>query len=301
MNVSAAAVVRQEFRAARRERLPQLMLVVFLGLVAAATFIGWLTHTTVTSVYTEALREGATNQPNPFLLVPPLSAVKNIVIYVSLIGALLAILVGVQSAIRDRKAKVLGMVFSRPIGRRLYIAAKFAGVMLLLGLTLCAAAVLTWFSLWIIGGQPLNWVLTGHLILYFVVSWAFLIPFAALGMMSGLYSQRETTALLVPILIWVLFTFILPQLGTAAEPISFLNPVPAQISSSGPFFAFNHQFLQPLSYIDHYKELSASTLAYTHDTAILQQELEVGSFVVLSTTALLYFAPRLIRQGSLYE
>ena len=87
-----------------------------------------MTHTTVTSVYNEALREGATTQPNPFLSVPQLDPVKNVVVYIALIGALFAILVGVQSMLRERKSRVLNLILSRPIGMRSYVLAKFLGI-----------------------------------------------------------------------------------------------------------------------------------------------------------------------------
>lgn len=299
-NDTYMTTVVQELRAARRERLPQLILGVFIVLVAAASFIGWLTRVTVTSIYNEALRQGVTNQPNPFLHASALDPVKNIVIYVALIGALLAIILGVQSTLRDRKAKVLDMVFSRPISKRHYVAAKFIGISAWLGIVMCAAAVFTWLSLWIIHGQPLALWPTGRLAVFFVISWLFLAPFTAIGMISGLASKRETSALLAPILLWVLLTFIVPQLGTAAEPISFLNPVPAQVASSGVFFQINHQILQPISYIDHYKRLSADTLGYDN-ASWKTQALETGLSVMAGVAVLIGFAPKAIRKGELYE
>lgn len=302
MNQSAiTAVVRQELRTARRERLPMILLAVFFVLIAAATFIGWMTHTTVTSVYNEALREGATSQPNPFLLVAPLDSVKNIVIYISLIGALLAIVMGVQSALRDRKAKVLGMVLSRPLHRRAYAAAKLSGIMLWLAGVLGVAALMTWVSVWIVRGQPVPLGQVGQLMLFFFVSWCFLLPFAAIGLWSGMSSRQETTALLLPILIWALIMFIVPQLGTAAEPISFLNPVPAQVASTGPFFSFNQHFLQPLSYIDHYKAVSSVVLQYTDASSLAVQLSEAIGLALATTAAYIFVSPRMIRSGELYE
>lgn len=295
------AVVRQELRTARRERLPMILLLVFFILIAAATFIGWMTHTTVTSVYNEALREGATSQPNPFLLVAPLDSVKNIVIYISLIGALLAVVMGVQSALRDRKAKVLGMVFSRPLPRRSYAAAKLGGIMLWLAGVLGVAALMTWVSVWVVHGQPVPLGQVGQLMLFFFVSWCFLLPFAAIGLWSGMSSRQETTALLLPILIWALIMFIVPQLGTAAEPISFLNPVPAQVASTGPFFSFNQHILQPLSYIDHYKAVSSVVLQYTDASSLAVHLSEAIGLALATTIAYIFVSPRMIRSGELYE
>lgn len=287
---------------ARYERLPQLLLIIFIVMVAAASFIGWLTHATVTSVYNEALREGATTQPNPFLHAPPLNSVKNIVIYIALIGALLAIILGVQSALRDRKAKVLNMVFSRPVSRRHYLFAKLLGISIWLAVILAVSAVFTWISLWVIQGQPLSASLTGHLVVFFIISWLFLVPFISMGLMSGFIARRETTALLTPVLLWALLSFVIPQLGTAAEPISFLNPVPAQVASKGKFFRSSRQVLQPVSYINHYKQISASTLGYNNSGESWKSpSFEAAILAAGSLAVLVSLTPRAIRKDELYE
>lgn len=296
-----AATIRHEIKAARRERLPQLILIVFLFMVAAASFIGWLTHENIMSVYNEAVRQGATTQPNPFLQIPQLNPVKNVVIYIALIGALFAVLIGVRSSVRDRKSRVLDLVFSRPISKRQYVLARFTGMAIWLGVITGIAGILTWLSLWIVQGMVPSLAHIGQLIGFFLLSWLFLLPFMALGMMSGMRAKGETTALLVPILVWVLVTFVVPQFGTAEEPISFLNPVPAQPASQGAFFQMNRQLLQPLSFTDHYKELSAASLHFTDSHDLSPQALEFAAVIGATVGSLVIFAPRLMRKGELYE
>jgi ABC-2 type transport system permease protein len=196
---------------------------------------------------------------------------------------------------------VLDLVFSRPIGKRSYTLARFVGIAAWLGVIIVIAGVLTWASLWIVQSAAPSLADVGHLATFFVVSWLFLLPFTALGMMSGMYAKQETTAMLLPILVWVLFTFVVPQLGTAEEPISFLNPVPAQPASQGVFFEINRQVLQPLSFTDHYKELSSAALQYTSDHELVRQGLEFTLIIGLTVVPLVVFSPQLIRQGELYE
>ena len=295
------ATIRHELKSARRERLPQLILSVFLAMVTASSFIGWMTHKTVSSVYNEAVREQLTTQPNPFLQVPALDSVKNVVIYTALIGALFAVIVGVRSSLRDRKSGVLNLIFSRPVGKRQYVAAKYIGILSWLGIVIIIAAILTWASLWIIQGHPPSLSNSQRLLLFFGISWLFMLPFTALGMMSGLFAKQETTALLLPILVWVLITFIVPQLGTAEEPISFLTPIPSQPVSQGVFFQINRSLLQPISYTDHYKELSGASLSLSQDHQVAKQSLEFALIIGVTVVSLIVFSPKLIRSGELYE
>ena len=66
------------------------------------------------SVWQKTVQAGLTQAPNPFAYVSPLYYARNTVIYLVLIGALMAIVVGVTSAMRDRKARTLDLVLSRP-------------------------------------------------------------------------------------------------------------------------------------------------------------------------------------------
>lgn len=283
------ATARHELRSAQRERMPQALLVVFLGMVAASSLIGWSTNHTVTQVWEKTRAAGLTQAKNPFAGVSPLYYAANVVIYVVLIGALLAIVLGATSALRGRKSGTLDLVLSRPAGTRSYLAGKLAGTGAWLAIVVVAAAVLDWVSLAIIQGALLSAGDTLRLAAFYGVAWLFLLGFLALGLVSGLYSRRETTALLVPIAIWSVVAFVVPQLGTAARPVSLLNPVPA-VPTEGGAFSVIHTALGPLSVTEQFKTVSGSLLGNGQVsgnvlvglTSILAA-LALGSAVLLAT------------------
>ncbi len=296
-----SATVRQELMCAKRERLPQVLLVIFLAMVALSCFIGWATNHTVTSVYNEVLRQGITTAPNPFTGVSPLFYARNTVIYIVLIGALLAIVLGVQSALRDRKARVTDLLLSRPVSTPLYVGAKLTGLAFWLLAILAVSAVINWLSISLIVGHILSMSDSLRLTDLYVVAWVFLIPFICLGLLSGLYARRETSALLVPIVIWSLLTFVVPQLGTAEHPVSLLNPVPAQIVSHGFFFQVNQTVFGPLSLTEHFKQVSGTILKDDQATGNTRKsQIIMGSFAVISITALLTIKRSRLR-SELYE
>ena len=81
--------------AGRRRSALAAMLV---AVTVMAGVLGWSSHHTIVRVYDEATRllaaAGQPAPPNPFLLKPTLSLLSNMVIYIPLIGALLALVVG---------------------------------------------------------------------------------------------------------------------------------------------------------------------------------------------------------------
>jgi ABC-2 type transport system permease protein len=286
---------------AKRERLPQILLAIFLAMTALSCFIGWATNRTVTNVYNEAIRQGITHAANPFTGVTPLYYARNTVIYIVLVGALLAIILGVQSTVRDRKAHVSDLLLSRPVAAPVILAAKLAGVSLWLFAILMVSAGINWASISFIGRQFLSLQDSLHLLGFYLIAWLFLVAFTALGMITGLYARRETSALLVPIIIWSAITFVLPQLGTAEHPVSLLNPVPAQIVSHGFFFHVNQTLFGPLSLTEHFKTASGIVLHDSETHGSLAKSLGIICVFVVVSVAILLATRRQRLRSDLYE
>lgn len=91
-----------------------------------------------------------------------------------------------------------------------------------------------------------------RLLAFFAVAFVVLLAFVTLGTLSGIYSSRETTALLVPISIWSNSAFVFPQAGTSANPVPLLNPIPSARVPGGAFDPLN-AVLSPLSVTEQFK------------------------------------------------
>jgi ABC-2 type transport system permease protein len=291
-----------ELKAAGRERLAIALLGVFLGMVLVSSGIGWATHHTVTIVFNETVRVTGQKLVNPFDRVSSLDSLKNTIIYIVLIGALLAIVAGTRSSIRDRKAGVASLIFSRPVAAWSYAAGKLIGVQVWLGLVLAAAAVLSWLSVWLVSGHILSLSATGSLLAFFGLALLFLVPFTAMGLLAGAYSHYESTALLVPILLWVAVTFVVPQLGTAEHPTALLNPVPSAVTASGVFFQFNRYMFQPIAITEHFKH-AGSVLLGLAEAGSRGIGADLASIIIIGilAAALLVFVPRQVARRDLYE
>lgn len=204
---------------------------------------------------------------------------RNAIIYVTLIGALLAIVMGAQATLRDRKAGTSGLVLSRPVAGVARLCGQFAGVGTVLAGVLALSMMLTWTIISAIVGAVLGVDATLRLIGFGALSWLLLAIFVLLGMLAGLRSRREASALLVPFVVWSLLAFVVPQIGTAARPVSLLNPVPAVVSS-GSGFELAATITGPLSVTEQFKRLSG---------LLLQDATVTGSPAVTLTTMAVTF------------
>ncbi|WP_062292329.1 ABC transporter permease subunit [Demequina phytophila] len=275
---------RHELLASVRAKAPYALVAAFLGMVAASTFIGWRTSVTVTSIYDQVLADGLTTQPNPFTDVSPLYYVRNTVIYVLLIGSLMAATLGVQSALRDRKAETAALIGTRPVDGRALRAGRLLGLGLLLAALVGITQIITWISVSALVGGPLSASETLAIAGFGVITWLLLIGFAGIGVLSGRLLRRERTALLAPVVAWAVIAFVIPQLGTAARPVSLLNPVPLPAQDSGAF-SWLSQVLSPLAITEHFKTASAALLESSSTGSPLASALIVALFACLALAA----------------
>ncbi|MCU1545239.1 MAG: hypothetical protein JWP30_339 [Homoserinimonas sp.] len=242
-----------------RARIAHLLLFVFIGMVSLSSIIGWVTNITVTGVYEKILANGLTVAPNPFSAVPELYYARNAVIYVVLIGTLMAIVLGVQATLRDRKSATAGLILSRPVAVSARVGGQLAGLGVVIFAVLAISMAISWAGISIITGAPLGSDSTFRLLGFAGCAWMLLMVFAIIGMIAGITSKRETTALLVPFALWSGLAFVIPQLGTAARPVALLNPVPMP-EQTGGYFDVLSAITGPLSITEHFKRAGSILL-----------------------------------------
>lgn len=286
------ASVRHEFLCTVRGRMSQLLLFVFIGMVAISVIIGWAGRSTVSAVYQQIAAQGLTRAPDPFAGIPALYYAHNAVIYVILIGALLAILLGVQATIRDRKAATSVLVLSRPVGRAGRLLGQLAALSGVLTAAMASGTVISWVGISMITGAALGPDATVRLAAFGLVSSVFLAGFALIGMLAGIYCNKETTALLAPFIAWSVITFVLPQLGTAARPVALLNPVPALPPVPGGVPSAINAFVGPLSITEQFKTVAGVLLRNTSTTGSVIEGVVVLVVFLAVLTTLILLTPR---------
>ena len=261
-------IAAHQLRMLSRERVFLAILASLLLMTVLAGFIGWSSHNTIVKVYEESramlASEGQPPPPNPFDLKPRLSLLSNMTIYIPLIGALLAIVVGHLSIVTDRAAGSTRLIFSRPIRRSTYLWGKLAGIAGALLVILATSYVLSAVSLTIVNGSAPTTAELGRLALFFALSLAYMVLFALIGMATALVVRGRSLALLVALGIWMVVTFMVPQFTSGLRPTASLNPIVQPVSTSQQFFRMT-SYLRPFSISEQYRDASASILETAPD------------------------------------
>ncbi len=260
-------IARQSARFALREKTVALLAALFVALVLISAWLGWRATATVDSIYADAAaflqKSGQPVPQNPVLDISPLSLMRNMSVYVALIGALSAIVIGNRLVGLDRKAGVLPLIGIRPLTRSTYAKGKIValgGLILLLALISGIIAVVTFLLLPAVVPNAAQWV---QLAGFMGVSALYMAIFGLVGLGTGAAARSETVGLLVPVTLWLTLTFIFPQLTANLNPTAAINPISALAPlPDTPFFHAAGQVLGPLSLADAYKFASASLLDY---------------------------------------
>jgi ABC-type transport system involved in multi-copper enzyme maturation permease subunit len=232
-------------------------------MASLAGFLGWSSHRTIVKVYDATVAslaaDGKPAPPNPFDAKPRLSLLANMTIYVPLIGALVAILIGHLAIVGDRAAGAERLIFSRPVARGRYFAGKLLGSTLALTAIVAGCLVLSAISLAIANGALPGGGDLGRLVLFYGLSLAYLLLFALIGIVAALLTNVRSLSLLGAVGAWLVLTFAVPQVTSGLRPTASLNPVSEPVSTSQRFFGLTSR-ARPFSVSEQYKLASSQIL-----------------------------------------
>jgi ABC-2 type transport system permease protein len=259
-------IAKNEFKTLFKENTFTVLLIIFILMTLFSTYIGWSAKNTIINVYQETVKELSSKgvkeiPPNPFTGIPDLSILKNMIVYFFLIGSLLALVIGNNAFIRDRRSGVLRIVFSKPVNKQTYIFGKIVGIFETLLLVIFISFLLSLFSTFLISGHFLTPIEILKLLGFYAISLVYLLIFSMIGLYFAIYSEGESIALLIPVIIWVLITFVLPQITSALVPTALLNPTNIQtVTPHSNFFHILQIVIRPFSISESYKEISGILL-----------------------------------------
>jgi len=257
------AIAAQLVLSLRRQRTFLALLVTLLVMTALAGVIGWISHRTIIKVYDEAVTLLATTgtpaPPNPFDTKPTLALLSNMVIYIPLIGALMALVLGHLSMADDQSSGIGRLIFSRQVTRRSYVTGKMLGATTVLAIIMAASLLVSAVSLLIVNGALLSAPDLTRLVVFYLLSLLYLMAFALVGMVSVLLTRRRSMALLLALGVWLVLTFALPQFTSGLRPTASLNPITDPVSTSQTFFDVTAK-ARPISVSEQYKEASTRVL-----------------------------------------
>jgi ABC-2 type transport system permease protein len=213
-------IARKEIADAFRNRLFLVSMVMLLALTLIAISLGATTvHNRITE-YNQSVQVlkdlGRTDIP-PMPALNPIAVSKNFINYLAMLGALLGMIVGFTTINKERQAGTLRLILSRPVYRDQFLTGKVLGNTVLFALLMLSVGVATVAVLRVVGGVTLTGQQTIKLGLTMVMSWLYILIFFLLALFFALVTSKGNNALLLTVIVWLVFAFILPQIGDTMD------------------------------------------------------------------------------------
>jgi ABC-2 type transport system permease protein len=273
------AAFKHELLSSLRSKSPQLVVSVFLVLTSISSIIGWLTVRNVTKIYNDIVSQNLTTAPNPFTNVPSLYYMRDSVIYVVLIGSLMAIILGAQASLRDRKSNANELIKTRNVNLVHRILGQLSAIASIIVLLEIVSLLTSFILIWVIQKTPLNIGAIFSLLGYGAVSALLMVALAAIGFTFGTISKSEESSLLYPIVGWAVVTFTIPQIITSTHPVALLNPTPAISTGTGLAQSVING-ISPLAVMENFKAIANAILGI--DKSLLLSKVDLLSFSVFA-------------------
>ncbi|MEZ7821301.1 MAG: ABC transporter permease subunit [Patescibacteria group bacterium] len=266
----------EEIKVLFKEKIFFVLLSVFILMSFLSSSLGFIATKTTTSIYNSSVifltQKGVSNIPtNPISSFGALTDFRNIIIYMFLIGALLAVVIGHRSFIRERKSGTLPLLLSRPISSFDLFLGKAVGIGVIIFLIIFASFLIGILSSLILPFRHLSSEDIVRLILFYILSFFYLLLFAFIGLFFAIKTKSESLALFIPICIWVGISFVLPELISGANPTALLNPITMnqELTQNSAFFSLMQNYLQPFSIGGQYVSFSSELLNNSPQTILL--------------------------------
>jgi ABC-2 type transport system permease protein len=284
-------IARKEFQAAFRNRLFITITILFLAMSILSVYIGSTTKRAEMRVYNETVvsltAQGATVLP-PQPEIHTLTILTNLTEYVSMIGAILAVVLGHNTLIEEKESGGLLLILSRPVYRDRLLTGKLLGNAVIIGVLLGLVFVFNLVLLVLVGGI---WPTSGEVLrlLSFVgLAFVYMLIFLTLSMLLSIRMKNAATVFLMSLVFWMLVSFVIPQMAeTQMANSTIINSI-SGATNQIPQDTVISQSLNFLSPTWHLRNIGGQLLEVSPGSAAFDPGTLIGHWL---TTLLVLSAP----------
>ncbi len=265
-------LAQKEVMAAFRDKIFLIIVGLFVLLSIVSVYIGSSTKNAEMQAYqniVELLKaQGKVIFPTPPEIFP-LSILQNIITYVSMIGAVVAIFLGYEAFNGERNQGTLKLIATRAIYRDQIVTGKLLGGGMVLGLLLGIILIfnLTLFIL-ISGLSPdINEII--RLLTFFMLALIYLMFFYTTTLFVSIKTNNSEFGFLLMMVVWITLSFVVPQLAESQRSFAYTLNATAQTVTQVPTDTLISRTIELLSPTVQFQNISKDLLQVTSETATI--------------------------------
>jgi len=213
-------LAKKEILDAFRNKVFILLLAMLFLLIIVSVVLGSIQVNINVESYNESINFLKSMGKTDFPSAPsfnPLSASKSFANYIGLLGALVAIVLGNASIIREWRGGTMRLLLSRWISRNGFISGKILGNLVLLACITLFSFIITLLAVIMVSKAPVTADEIARQGLFFLVSFLYMAFFMLLGLCMALIVRGGNKALMITVVILLVISFILPQIGDTMD------------------------------------------------------------------------------------
>lgn len=263
-------IAGKEVKTAFRDNIFLIITGLFVLLSAISVYIGSSTKNAELQAYQSIVQllqnQGATSFP-PQPEIFHLSVLSNIINYVSMIGAVVAIFLGFETFSGERDKGTLKLIAVRPVYRDQIVTGKLMGggivISVLLGIVLIFNLVL--FIL--VSGMtlPINEII--RLLVFFMTAFVYMMIFYTATMYVSLRTNDSTFGFMLMMIIWLAISFVLPQLADSQRSFAYALNSTAQTVTQVPSDTLVSKTIELFSPAVQFQNIGRDLLQVVPETA----------------------------------
>lgn len=138
---------------------------------------------------------------------------------VSVFGALVAIGLGFDAIVKERKSGSLNVLLTHPVYRDLVITGKFAGMMVTLGLVTVISVVTSTGLMLNVSGITVSVEVINRIVVFMMLVFLFMLSYLALSVAISTFTKESSTSLFYNVAVWLILALLLPTIASVTAEI----------------------------------------------------------------------------------
>ncbi len=194
----------------------------------------------------------------------------------SLFGPLIAIILGFDAIVKERRSGSLNVLLTHPVYRDQVITGKLIGIMLTLGSVVVVAVAASTGIMLGVSGITLSAELISRIIVFMMLVFLFMLSYLALSVAVSTFTKESSDSLIYSIAVWLVLGLLLGMVAYTAAGIITGQQKMFEISSDDP------SSMEKMKQRDKIAQDIMSLSPSTHFTELITGPQQAGGYIVTS-------------------
>jgi len=266
---SIIIIGKNEFKTAFKDNVFVIITGLFLILSIVSVYIGATTKSVELQTYNNVIESLKAAGTTTFPVKPDISSLsilKNIITYISIVGAVIAIFLGFDSISNEREKGTLKLILSRPVFRDQLIIGKLVGAFLVIGSIITITFLINLILFTVVTGVSPTGSEVIRLLLVLLFGFLYMMLFYICSLFVSMQSGSRNFGFLFMMIVWLAVSFVIPQLAESQRAFVYNMNSATQIITKVATDTPISNFIEIFSPTVHFENISFDLLKTTTDS-----------------------------------